>query len=76
MPQSKKDLRKAKVKAQEKAGTRPEIVNGKPAKPPQVHAKCTKCLRDFTVTKTNIQLTEHVNSKHPTETFATCFPDL
>ena len=51
--------------------------NGKiPArvKPANVMGKCTKCMVEIRMTSTNTEAREHFTSRHPTSTFAECFP--
>lgn len=75
MPASKKQLIAHQHKLNREAGIGDE--NGRlPArvKPVEVHAKCTNCGQEIRVTKTNTELRSHAESKHPTFTFAQCFP--
>jgi hypothetical protein len=37
-------------------------------------AKCTICSVEIRTTKKNIEAKTHFESRHPTSTFATCFP--
>ncbi|PRP86033.1 hypothetical protein PROFUN_05804 [Planoprotostelium fungivorum] len=68
MPQSKKDLRKAKQKENAAAG----VVYQK--KEPERMAKCQKCKLDFRATKRNVELLSHATAKHSDSTFTDCFP--
>lgn len=38
-------------------------------------ARCTFCSLEIRTTKKNIELRQHWESRHPTSTFALCFPD-
>ena len=40
----------------------------------EVLAKCTVCSHEIRMTKKNVEAKAHFESKHPTSTFATCFP--
>ena len=75
MPASKKQLVAHQHKLNREAGIGDE--NGRlPArvKPAEVNAKCTACGQEIRATKTNTELRQHAESKHPTQTFAQCFP--
>lgn len=37
-------------------------------------ARCTFCSAEIRTTKKNVELRQHWESRHPTGTFATCFP--
>jgi hypothetical protein len=39
-------------------------------------AKCTCCTQEIRVTKKNIEAKSHFESRHPTSTFAICFPGI
>ncbi len=39
-------------------------------------AKCTVCSQEIRTTKKNIEVKTHWESKHPTCTFAVCFPGI
>ncbi len=41
-----------------------------------VMAKCTQCGLEIRTTKTNTEIKAHASSKHPTSTFAICFPSI
>lgn len=43
-------------------------------KKPEVMLKCTMCGQEIRATKTNTEAKAHWDSKHPTTTFAGCFP--
>jgi len=43
-------------------------------KPANVMGKCTKCMSEIRMTSTNTEAKEHWSSRHPTCTFAECFP--
>lgn len=38
-------------------------------------ARCTFCSLEIRTTKKNVELKQHWESRHPTSTFALCFPD-
>ena len=40
----------------------------------EVMAKCTICSTEIRMTKTNTEARQHSESKHPSSTFAICFP--
>ena len=40
----------------------------------EVMVKCTNCGQEIRATKTNTEARQHAESKHPTFTFAMCFP--
>ncbi len=40
----------------------------------EVQGSCQKCFMAIRMTAKNIEAKQHVDSKHPGETFATCFP--
>jgi len=41
----------------------------------EVKTKCTICSTEIRVTKTNTEARTHYESRHPSFTFAVCFPD-
>jgi len=43
-------------------------------KAPEVNFNCTQCQTSIRMTKKNIDAKVHYESKHPTTTFAVCFP--
>jgi len=75
MPASKKDLKKQQQKKNMAAG----IGDDKGRLPSQVKAEtvmatCTVCKQQIRMIKKNEQAKVHVESKHPKNTFAECFP--
>merc|ERR1711884_783922 len=75
MPQSKKDLRAQKQRANQKAGIGDE--KGRlPAnqKAENVMAACTICKQSIRMIKANTQAKQHVESKHSGKKFDVCFP--
>jgi hypothetical protein len=75
MPASNKMLKSRQHAANRAAGIGDE--DGKlPAriKPANVNCRCTKCMQEIRMTKTNTEAKAHVESKHPTVSFAECFP--
>jgi len=75
MPQSKKDLRAAKQRANVKAGIGDE--KGRVAshqKQENVMAACTICKQSIRMIKANTQAKQHVESKHSGKKFDECFP--
>ena len=75
MPASNKMLKSREHAKNRELGIGDE--NGKiPArvKPANVMGKCTKCMAEIRMTSTNTEAREHFTSRHPTSTFAECFP--
>eukprot|EP00727_Mastigamoeba_balamuthi_P008911 m51a1_g4642 hypothetical protein (79) ;mRNA; f:348030-348340 len=73
MPQSTKGLRKLRQRQAEERGE----VHGKAAarsKPATEFAVCTICKVQMRLSKRNIDLVQHVDSKHPGKTFDECWP--
>eukprot|EP01035_Chromulina_nebulosa_P033281 gene33281-44551_t len=76
MPASGKMLKSREQAANRAAGIGDE--NGRlPArvKAPEVLARCTICSHEIRMTKKNVEAKSHFESKHPTSTFAICFPN-
>eukprot|EP00597_Dinobryon_sp_UTEXLB2267_P000546 CAMPEP_0170062684 /NCGR_PEP_ID=MMETSP0019_2-20121128/3819_1 /TAXON_ID=98059 /ORGANISM="Dinobryon sp., Strain UTEXLB2267" /LENGTH=134 /DNA_ID=CAMNT_0010268895 /DNA_START=49 /DNA_END=453 /DNA_ORIENTATION=+ len=75
MPASGKMLKSREQAANRAAGIGDE--NGRlPArvKAAEVLARCTICSHEIRMTKKNVEAKSHFESKHPTSTFAICFP--
>eukprot|EP01110_Echinostelium_bisporum_P004135 TRINITY_DN20126_c0_g1_i1.p1 TRINITY_DN20126_c0_g1~~TRINITY_DN20126_c0_g1_i1.p1 ORF type:complete len:77 (-),score=27.37 TRINITY_DN20126_c0_g1_i1:82-312(-) len=72
MGQSKKDLKKAKARADAAAGIAPHDPKADKRK---AQAVCTICKQTFTVTARNVEAKAHIDSKHPGQ-WATCFPGI
>ena len=75
MPASKKMLRNKEQAANRAAGIGDE--QGRlPAqiKHAEVMAKCTVCSAEIRMTKRNVEAKAHFEAKHPTSTYAACFP--
>merc|ERR1711983_67906 len=75
MPQSKKDLRAQKQRANIKAGIGDEkgrIASNQKDAP--VMASCTICKQSIRMIKANTQAKAHVDSKHSNKKFEECFP--
>ncbi len=45
-------------------------------KPEEKNARCTICGIEIRMTKTNTEIKQHAESKHPKSTFAECFPSV
>ena len=75
MPASKKILRNKEQAANRAAGIGDEQGrlphNEKAA---EVMAKCTLCSQEIRMTKRNVEAKAHFESRHPTSTFALCWP--
>eukprot|EP01041_Mallomonas_annulata_P000626 gene626-1213_t len=75
MPASRKMLRNSQLAANRAAGIGDE--NGRlpsQIKAPEVMAKCTICSAELRMTKRNVEAKAHFEAKHPTSSFAACFP--
>ena len=71
MPQSTKDLRKLR---QKQAAERGEVRERQ--KPPTQFTVCSICKLQIRLSKKNVELVQHVDSKHPGHTFEQCFPGI
>ncbi len=75
MPASHKMLKNKQHAANRAAGIGDE--QGRMAarvKPAEVLGRCTICSQEIRMTKKNIEAKAHFDSRHPTSTFAACFP--
>jgi hypothetical protein len=77
MPASHKML-KSREQAQNRANGIGDEQGRMPSrvKDPEVKARCTVCSLEIRVTKKNIEAKAHWESRHPTITYAACWPGL
>ena len=77
MPASHKML-KSREQAQNRANGIGDEQGRMPSrvKDPEVKARCTVCSLEIRVTKKNIEANAHWESRHPTITYAACWPGL
>lgn len=75
MPASKKALNNHRLALNREAGIG-DAEGRLPArvKPEAVNVNCTVCMLSLKMTKTNTEARNHWEARHPTTTFAACFP--
>mmetsp|Transcript_68312 Transcript_68312/g.154540 ORF Transcript_68312/g.154540 Transcript_68312/m.154540 type:complete len:122 (+) Transcript_68312:84-449(+) len=76
MPLGNKALKKRQQNEDAKNGVVRDELSLRKAANAKPDVKCVFCGTIFKVTKKNVDQRNHVDSKHPKETFAACFPSI